>query len=492
MIHVTYRDEKIRYNAYHLTAAFWPGEEIDSSLVQTGARIRIFRDGATEPLAEAEDIRELYAALREQTGRDLPWGMLTGVRPTKLATQWIRRQTALEPGSSAQEPDQASQTPFREDFVRWFWEERRVSAQKAGLAYDVAMTEKSILDSLHLQPGSASLYIGIPFCPSICRYCSFSSGSISRFADRVEPYLKVLAAEMRQKKQQFFPAHSDISCPTTIYIGGGTPTALQEQQLTELLDAAEEIFGIQSGLTSGSIREYTVEAGRPDSITGEKLDILKAHGVTRISINPQSMNQKTLDAIGRNHSVEQVQDAFDLARSKGFDNINMDLIMGLSGETEEDVRNTLEQIRMMHPDSLTIHSLAVKRASAMGIERRTQANSTVEPGHESGRIETMIQSGYETALGMGMHPYYLYRQKQIAGNFENIGYAMPGREGLYNILIMEEVQSIIACGAGASNKIVTEEAVSDLHRGGRLTHIVRSENTKDIDEYIRRGMTGTD
>lgn len=472
MIHVIYRDEKIRYNAYHLAKAFWPEEEMDEYSGEIPVRIRITREGDCEPLAEAEDIRELYDKLRILTGRELPWGMLTGVRPTKLAMKWIREQGRVI----------TSEAQARKEFSRWFRTERCVSPSKAELAFDVAFAERKILDSLAEVRSSASLYIGIPFCPSICRYCSFSSGSIEKLKDRVDPYLDALTLEMQQKKEQFFPETlKEQVYPTTIYIGGGTPTALREDQLERLLDTADKIFDIRGGLQKGRIREYTVEAGRPDSITPEKLDLLRDHRVTRISVNPQTMNQKTLDAIGRRHSAEQTAEAYALARDKGFDNINMDLIMGLQGETPEDVRHTLEMVREMKPDSLTVHSLAVKRASVMGMSREKLAVS-------ASMVEGMIEEAYQSALQMGMRPYYLYRQKQIAGNFENIGYAMPGKEGLYNILIMEEVQSIIACGAGATTKIVTEEPVSNPERKGKQTRILRSDNVKNIDEYIRRGV----
>lgn len=486
MIRVICTEEQIRYNAYNIVKAFWPEEEVRTELApaedqawQQGSRIEVLQAKEGTLLVRADSIRALYDGLRAVTGRSLPWGMLTGVRPVKLAMQWLREHGGVW---SAEEEG--------EQFRRWFYEERAVSPEKAALAYEVACAELDILHSAGPLPGSASLYIGIPFCPSICRYCSFSSGSIERFAGAVEPYLDTLIAELRKKKEQYFSEHS---FPLTIYIGGGTPTSLSAEQLARLLRAAEEIYGIRRGLSSGRIREYTVEAGRPDSIIREKLQVLKEYGVTRISVNPQTMNQKTLDAIGRCHTVEQTEDAFALARSMGFDNINMDLIMGLPGENAEDVSRTLGKILAMRPDSLTIHSLAVKRASAIGMARKQQPQGqnigrSHKPDETGHRIEEMIRAGYENAIQMGMHPYYLYRQKQIAGNFENIGYALPGKEGLYNILIMEEVQSIIACGAGASTKIVTQEEVPNPRRGGRMTRIVRMENVKNIEEYIRRGV----
>ena len=248
----------------------------------------------------------------------------------------------------------------------------------------------------------------------------------------------------------------------TIYIGGGTPTTLEAEQMDRLLNKLEKSFSYSH------LQEFTVEAGRPDSITREKLQVMKEHGITRISINPQTMNQKTLDLIGRRHTVEETKEAFALARSLGFDNINMDLIAGLPGEGTEEMAHTLEEISGLDPDSVTVHSLAVKRASRLHMlleeYKGTFANT-----------EEIMELAADYARRAGMFPYYLYRQKNMAGNFENVGYAKPGKAGIYNILIMEEVQSILALGAGASTKMVWE---SD--------RIERIENVKDIRSYLER------
>ncbi len=228
--------------------------------------------------------------------------------------------------------------------------------------------------------------------------------------------------------------------------------------------------------------EYTVEAGRPDSITEEKLRVLKNHKVTRISINPQSMQQKTLDAIGRRHRAEEIVDAYRLAREIGFDNINMDLIAGLPGESIADMEDTLRQIRSLAPDSLTVHSLAIKRAAKMEL-----ADLASDPAEVPQTLEGMIQAAAGAAGQMDMYPYYLYRQKNIAGNFENVGYAKVNKAGIYNILIMEEKQSIIACGAGATTKIVLKEPVPmPGSKKKKMTYLMRIENVKAIDAYIAR------
>jgi oxygen-independent coproporphyrinogen-3 oxidase len=252
----------------------------------------------------------------------------------------------------------------------------------------------------------------------------------------------------------------------TVYIGGGTPTTLEPYQLDRLLTELEDCFPV------GDCLELTVEAGRPDSITREKLEVLRSHNVGRISINPQTMNQDTLDLIGRKHTVGQVREAFFLARECGFDNINMDIILGLPGEDEAKVHNTLREIGELHPDSLTVHSLAIKRAAALNLwkdEHRAYAF------HNTDEI---IRASAECAKGMGMEPYYMYRQKNMAGNFENVGYAVPSKECVYNILIMEERQSIIALGAGASTKLCFPD--------GDSVRIERIENVKSVRDYILR------
>jgi oxygen-independent coproporphyrinogen-3 oxidase len=250
----------------------------------------------------------------------------------------------------------------------------------------------------------------------------------------------------------------------TIYVGGGTPTALSAQELEVLLEGLRKRFPVDSAL------EFTVEAGRPDSITKEKLQVLKDMDVTRISVNPQTFSQKTLDLIGRRHTVEETVESFELARSMGFDNINMDLIMGLPGETEEDVRHTLSEVKRLSPEDITVHSLALKRASRLKIEwdsyRKFQMKNTTE---QMALTEAACRS-------MGRFPYYLYRQKNMAGNLENVGWCRPGHEGLYNILIMEEKQTIVGCGAGTTTRVIYPGE----------NRYERVENVKDPGLYIER------
>ena len=392
----------------------------------------------------------LYRVLAQYTGRRLPWGTLTGIRPTKIAMGF------LEQGRS-------------EEWIRAYMRDTYLtSPEKIDLCIEIAGRELSLLQKLDYAEGY-SLYIGIPFCPSTCLYCSFTSYPLGMWAGRVDEYLDALEKEM-----DFTAKACKNKKLNTIYIGGGTPTTLSAEQLDRLLTKIEQTFDFRHVL------EYTVEAGRPDSITREKLMVLRRHPVSRISINPQTMKQETLDLIGRRHTVQQTAESFALARSLGFDNINMDLIVGLPEETVDDVRNTMERLRKLDPDSITVHSLAIKRAARLGMFKEEYQEL-----HITNTWET-IELTARYAREMGLLPYYLYRQKNMAGNFENVGYAREGKEGLYNILIMEEKQSILAMGAGATTKYVYPD--------GRIE---RTENVKDIanylervDEMIRRKRTG--
>lgn len=381
----------------------------------------------------------LYRTLSAHTGKELPWGTLTGIRPTKIPYMM------MEEGKTKEE----IRTYMRETYF--------CSDEKAELAYEIAAKERQILSKIHYEDGY-SLYLGIPFCPTTCLYCSFTSYPICAFKNKVDDYLTALKKEIDYVKETFQNRILD-----SVYIGGGTPTTLEAKQLNELLSY------LRNSLDFSQVKEFTVEAGRADSITKEKLEVLKAQDVTRISVNPQTMNQKTLDLIGRRHTVEQVKQAFYLARETGFTNINMDLILGLPNETKEDVAVTLQEVEKLHPDSLTVHSLAIKRASKLSQWILEHGISCLKNTDET------MQDAAKTAEKMDMQPYYLYRQKNMSGNFENVGYATPGNYGIYNILIMEEVQPIVALGAGT----VTKRVFPD----GRIE---RCDNVKDVDLYIEK------
>ena len=492
MIEIACKKNKFTYNVYHITKAFFPSEEItqkvdekQESLVElklpggscfslapeeirgelpglAGAEAADARSdsgekaadavpfaGTEEELAQAEKravTRRVYRFLCEASGSELAWGTLTGVRPTKLAMQM------LEEGKS------------REEITGFLKSEYFVTEKKAGLGYEIACREKELLGKLDCR-GGFSLYAGIPFCPSVCSYCSFSSSPIGVWKDRVDSYLDALVKEIRAIGRM-----AQGRYPDTVYIGGGTPTTLEPEQLRRLLTEITENFDLSHTV------EFTVEAGRPDSITEEKLSVLKEFPVTRISINPQTMQQKTLDLVGRKHTVEDIRTAYAMARRLGFDNINMDLIAGLPGEDAADMADTLSQIEAMHPDSLTVHSLAIKRAAKFGQEGRTMDLHS--------EISQMVDAAAKSAERMGLKPYYLYRQKNIAGNFENVGYAELDKAGIYNILIMEEKQTILAAGAGASTKILLDTPIRT--EKGKEIDLVHVENVKNITEYIDR------
>ena len=384
--------------------------------------------------------RSLYSMLAEVTGKTLPWGTLTGIRPTKQALERLFEKES------------------KESIAKYFKTEYLCSGEKTDLCIQVAQKEQKLLYGIE-DRDSYSVYIGIPFCPSICLYCSFSSYSLGQYAAYVEPYLEALFKEI-EYAGTCFPEKKLVS----IYIGGGTPTTLSAEQLRRLLQKVKETFDFTY------LREWTVEAGRPDSITKEKLVVLKEEGVTRISINPQSMQQKTLDVIGRRHTTEQIKEAFALARECGHDNINMDLIIGLTGEDASDVKGTLEEIRKLSPDSLTVHTLAIKRAARLNAEmdryRKMRSRETTE----------MMRVCQEYAKAEGYEPYYLYRQKNMSDNLENVGYARPGKEGLYNVLIMEEHHTILELGSGGSTKF----------NFAGTNRLERVENVKSVRDYVER------
>ncbi len=403
--------------------------------------------------------RAAYDLLVKVTGRELPWGAQTGIRPTKKALE------LKEKGEDA-----AFITDFMKRNYRTTDEKIRQTLKITGLEHHVlsripnATEEDFAKDpSLNLQGKGYSLYLGVLFCPSICLYCSFSSHAIGAYRHMVPAYVASLEKEIDFAAEHFAGRRLD-----SIYFGGGTPTALGPVELDEVLTY------IEKKLDLSYLKEFTVEAGRPDSITLDKLKVLKAHGVHRISVNPQTMNQKTLDLIGRHHSVEDIRVAYALARQVGFDCINMDVILGLPGESPQDMQHTLNEVVAMDPENLTVHSLALKTSARLNLEWDKYQDYTYTNSDE------IMLASYEAASTLGMNPYYLYRQKNMAGNMENVGFSKPGKEGLYNILIMEEREDILAIGAGAACKKVRIDPVTGD------TQITRCENVKDIKTYIER------
>ena len=382
--------------------------------------------------------RNIYMNLLKLGNKELPWGTLTGIRPTKIVMEMLENDMSLE------------------DIKKHLKEVYLVSDKRIKLCTDTAKNEFNILKKIDYKNGY-SLYIGIPFCPTRCLYCSFTSYSIAQWKKDTDTYVEALCKELLAVSKMYKGKKLQ-----TIYMGGGTPTSLEGYQLSKILNVVKKNFDLSNLL------ELTVEAGRPDSITREKLEALKAAGVDRISINPQTMQQKTLDLIGRHHTIEDIFESYKLARDVGFENINMDFIIGLNGETLEDVIDSFTKVKSFAPESITIHSLALKRAARLNTENKREIMN-------NDLILSMINTATDTCADLGLEPYYLYRQKNMAGNLENIGFSKPGKECLYNILIMEEKQTIIACGAGTSSKIVFGD--------GRIERI---ENVKDPKLYIER------
>ena len=439
---------------YHMDVQFAPEEIIffwkkvepsEENENQTGITKRVAVDYTNRKETKNSLKRTLYRLLSEYTGVELPWGNLTGIRPTKIP------MALLEEGKS------------EEEIAHYMKETYFTSDEKIKLSIEIAERELQLLKKLDYEEGY-SLYIGIPFCPTTCLYCSFTSYSLAAWKNRMDEYLDALEKELDYTAVKF--AHKKLN---SIYIGGGTPTTLNPKQLDRLIRKIKCSFDLSD------LVEFTVEAGRPDSITKEKLMVLRNHDISRISINPQTMKQETLDLIGRHHTVQQTIDSFNLARELGFDNINMDLIVGLPGESLSDVADTMEVIRKLAPDNLTVPSLAIKRAARLNIQRERYQDFEIVNTADHIALTSKV------AEEMGLFPYYLYRQKNMAGNFENVGYAAPGKAGVYNVLIMEEKQSIVACGAGASTKRVWVQPNPDgTHR------IERAENVKDVAQYITR------
>lgn len=461
-----------KYDIETLSRAFYPGERffvnkevdidedkkviIDVTFAENKINIKL-NDNERSTEADFDDRadtknrlkRLLYSMLVDETEKVLPWGTLTGIRPIRLAL------SKLEDGMD------------EEDALDFMEEEYLASEEKSKLALKIAKREAEVLSEFEYKDGY-SLYVGIPFCPKRCIYCSFASNDIEEKGDKVEDYLEAL------KKELSYIANACNELKLyTIYVGGGTPTALNALQLDELLKFITRTFNLTY------LREFTVEAGRPDTINEDKLNVMKKYGVSRISINPQTMNDKTLKLIGRNHTVKDVYEAFALAREYGFNNINMDFILGLPEETIEDVRNTMEQVLTLKPESITIHSLAIKRGAKLQTNSEDYKDLTFKNNEE------MMNLASKYARELGMNPYYLYRQKNIAGNLENVGYSKYGYECLYNILIMEEKHNIIAAGAGSDSKFVIYHDEED-YEGEHNPEVFRVCDVKDLDNYIDR------
>ena len=391
----------------------------------------------------------LYVLLKDLTGMRPPWGSLTGIRPTRLLYE------ALEDGLSLDEAVAHVTRTFD------------VSADRAALLGEIARMQRGIREA---EPNQFDLYIGIPFCKTRCSYCSFSSGEIGD-GRLVEPYVQALLSEIELCRALIAEKGLRIRAG---YVGGGTPTAISCENLKRILDAAQAAFP--------GAAEWTVEAGRPDTIDAQKLHMLRDRGANRISVNPQTFNDDTLERIGRAHTAEQTVAAYELARSLGFDDINMDIIAALPGEGVDRFSHTLDVIERLAPDSVTVHTLAIKRSSRLHEQLAVAGNGYGQVSRE-GAAE-MIATARQRLTAGGWRPYYLYRQKYMAGNLENVGYAKPGKACLYNIGNMEETVSVLALGAGAITKWLFDRN-GDPGRHCEL-RIERAPNVRNIEEYIQR------
>lgn len=381
----------------------------------------------------------IFKAFEKAYGKDLnpPWGILTGIRPSKNVC-------AMYDGGKTD--DEISKI-LKDDYL--------VSDRKIKLVKEVAKNERRIIKNL--KKDKISLYVSIPFCPTRCLYCSFISQSVAHAAKLFDPYINALFKEIEETAK--IVKNYEIE---TVYIGGGTPTTLSAELISNLIKKLRSEFDLSK------ITEFTVEAGRPDTIDEEKLLALKENGVTRISINPQTMNDKTLKIIGRRHSADDITEKFNLARKVGFSHINMDLIAGLPKETLSDFKYSLDTVSSLNPDSITVHSLCVKHGSYL--DEMFRRDEITKNTYASDMIDYAV-SEMEKA---GKVPYYMYRQKNMAGNLENIGFCNPGCECYYNIYIMQEVQTIVSLGAGGSTKLVSDESIE------------RVFNVKEVSEYINR------
>lgn len=434
------KNHNFHFELENLTRLFFPNEKITvirdfsepqppyiytevSDKITISVNIGSFNKSETAVKKLADDDNELvsaqllYKLLCDFTGLTQPWGILTGVRPVKL----LRR---LAEESS----EEQAVKKFEKDFF--------VSNEKIALSRETEHNERKILELS--KPESFSLYVGIPFCPSRCSYCSFVMASIERAEKLIEPYTKLLCEEIKQTAEIANKLGLRLE---TVYFGGGTPTTLSAEQLDTVLRTVNKSFDMST------CREFTVEAGRPDTIDIAKLFALKENKVDRISINPQTVNDEVLKTIGRKHTVQQFFDAFELARKCGFDNINTDLIAGLPTDTPESFKNSLDSIVRLNAECITVHTLCMKRAS-----RLTTEGVTLDLQQARDAREMLAYT--QNILGQNEYiPYYMYRQSRMVGNLENVGWSKRGFESLYNVYVMDETHTILACGSGGVTKL---------------------------------------
>lgn len=450
-------DLKYRYEVYQLFNVYFSMSNIDF-IEEDKSDYKVYVDDETlkfvykdynkeEKIVEEKkhSIRRfIFLCLRELTNDVYPWGILIGIRPSKIALKLLKEGNT------------------EEEVVNIFKERYLAHEDKAKLCIDVAKAEERIVNK---DKNNIAVYIGMAFCPTRCVYCSFTANPIGVHKKMVMPYLEALIKEINGMSKYIKEKNLNVE---SVYFGGGTPTSVNDEEFEMVM---KEIY--YNFIKDGNVKEFTVECGRPDSIDENKLKTMKKYNVDRISINPQTMNDKTLKLIGRNHTSEDIIEKFNMARNLGFEDINMDLIIGLPGEGYEEFIHTKNEIIKLKPDSITIHGLALKRGSAMYESFVLKKGIEVTPQDE---IIKMYEETKNLGDSLWLSPYYMYRQKNMVGNMENLGYAKKGKECIYNIQMIEEKQTIIALGAAAVSKVIFLEE----------DRLERFPNLKDLHEYITR------
>lgn len=454
-IKIYLNDHKYRYDVYQMFNIYYSLDEL--KFVDDGEyKINITDDNITFEYGEyfksvnigeniKEDIKRLvFSSLKDLTKEEHPWGILVGIRPSKIALKY------LEEGKS------------NEEIIDIFSKKHLASREKAELCIEIAKAEENFVNT---KENKIAIYVGMAFCPTRCFYCSFAANPIMGNKKKVSPYLEALTKEIRAMSSYVKERNLEIE---SVYFGGGTPTAVNNEEFHNIMTEVYNAF-----VKDTNLAEFTVECGRPDSITREKLQTMKDMKVTRISINPQTMNDETLNMIGRGHDSASVIEKYNMAREMGFDDINMDMIIGLPGEGIKEVRHTKNEILKLRPDSVTVHGLSLKRASILYENFVLKKGIQVKKQDE---LSEMYEESRKLAKELNLSPYYMYRQKNMVGNMENLGYAKKGKECIYNIEMIEDKQSIIALGADAVTKVVFLEN----------NRIERFGNAKDIKEYVDR------
>lgn len=459
MIKIYLNDLNYRYDIFQIVNLYHTLEEIefvnidiaeykiiiDSCKISINDSINNYEYIFKNDIKLSDEIKlALFLYFKNITKMNLPWGTMLGIRPSKIAIKLLRS------GNNETQ------------IINYYKRHYETCVEKSKLCIDIAKLEDKYINT---DVKNVSLYIGMPFCPTRCSYCSFASNPIGSLSNLVEPYLEALAKELINTSCYIKEKNLNVQC---VYFGGGTPTSVNEIQFEKIMKTIYNEI-----IYKYNVEEFTVECGRPDSITEKKLQTMKNCKVTRISINPQSMNDDTLKRIGRAHLAKDVIEKFNLARKMGFDNINMDIIVGLENEGINEIENTCKEILKLEPDSLTVHGLAIKRASKIR-ENLFKGIEIKKISHDE--IIKMYEKTVDLSTMLNMKPYYMYRQKNMFGNMENIGYSKPGKEGLYNIQMIEEKQTIIAHGADAASKVVFIQE----------DRLERHFNVKDVKEYISR------